>query len=164
MQRLPIILVLLGLTLATQVRQNVVFRKVSEVTTTRSRWSITFVIDLNPYVTVMNTVGENINHLLGVIRTVVENRAPGSNGLVNDFRGLSNELETLRETYFGVNARLAAYHALHPRNKRSLVPFIGQAFSFLFGTVSEGDLGAIRRNLHILRSNQVCRSGKFVLD
>ena len=151
MQRLPIILVLLGLTLATQVRQNVVFRKVSEVTTTRSRWSITFVIDLNPYVTVMNTVGENINHLLGVIRTVVENRAPGSNGLVNDFRGLSNELETLRETYFGVNARLA----LRPRNKRSLVPFIGQAFSFLFGTVSGGDLGAIRRNLHILRSNQV---------
>ena len=155
MQRLPIILALLGLTLATQVRQNVVFRKVSEVTTTRSRWSITFVIDLNPYVTVMNTVGKNINHLLGVIRTVVENRAPGSNGLVNDFRGLSNELETLRETYFGVNARLAAYHALHPRNKRSLVPFIGQAFSFLFGTVSGGDLGAIRRNLHILRINQV---------
>ena len=98
-------------------------------TTTRSRW---FVIDLNPYVTVMNTVVENINHFLGVIRTVVENRAPGSNGLVNDFRGLSNELETLRETYFGVNARLAAYHALHPRNKRSLVPFIGQAFSFRF--------------------------------
>ena len=85
MHRLPIILVLLGLTLATQVRQNVVFRKVSEVTTTRSRWSITFVIDLNPYVTVMNTVGENINHLLGVIRTVVENRAPRSNGLVNDY-------------------------------------------------------------------------------
>ena len=112
-------------------------------------------IDLNQYVTVMSTVGENINHLLGVIRTVVENRAPGSNGLVNDFRGLSNELETLRETYFGVNARLAAYHALHPRNKRSLVPFIGQAFSFVFGTVSEGDLGAIRRNLHILRINQV---------
>ena len=72
MQRLPIILVLLGLTLATQVRQNVVFRKVSEVTTTRSRWSITFVIDLNPYVTVMSTVGGNINHLLGVIRTVVQ--------------------------------------------------------------------------------------------
>ena len=103
----------------------------------------------------MSTVGENINHLLGVIRTVVENRAPGSNGLVNDFRGLSNELETLRETYFGVNARLAAYHALQPRNKRSLVPFIGQALSFVFGTVSEGDLGAIRRNLHILRINQV---------
>ena len=117
MKRLPIILVLLGLTLATQVRQNVVFRKVSEVTTIRSRWSITFVIDLNQYVTVMSTVGENINHLLGVIRTVVENRAPGSNGLVNDFRGLSNELETLRETYFGVNARLAAYHALHPREE-----------------------------------------------
>ena len=155
MQRLSFILVLLGLALATQVRQNVVFRKVSEVTTTRSRWSLTFVIDLNPYVTVMKTVEGNINNLLGVIQTVVENRAPGTNGLVNDFRGLNNELKTLRETYFGVNARLGEYHALHTRTRRSLVPFIGQAFSFLFGTVSEGDLGAIKQNLHILRNNQV---------
>ena len=48
-------------------------------------------------------MSQNINHWLGVIRTVVENRAPGSNGLVNDFRGLSKELETLRETYLRVN-------------------------------------------------------------
>ena len=155
MQRLSVILVLLGLALATQVRQNVVFRKVSEVTTTRSRWSLSFVIDLNPYVTVMKTVEGNINNLLGVIQTVVENRAPGTNGLVNDFRGLDTELKTLRETYFGINARLGEYHALHTRTRRSLVPFIGQAFSFLFGTVSEGDLGAIKQNLHLLRNNQV---------
>ena len=152
MQRLSVILVLLGLALATQVRQNVVFRKVSEVTTTRSRWSLTFVIDLNPYVTVMKTVQGNINNLLGVIQTVVENRAPGTNGSVNDFRGLENELKTLWETYFGVNARLGEYHALHTRTRRSLVPFIRQAFSFLFGTASGGDLGVIRQNLHILRN------------
>ena len=155
MQRLSVILVFMGLALATQVRQNVVFCKVSEVTTARSCWSLTFVIDLNPYVTVMKTVEGNINNLLGVIQAVVENRAPGTNGLVNDFRGLDNELKTLRETYFGVNTRLGEYHALHTRTRRSLVPFIGQAFSFLFGTVSEGDLGAIRQNLHILRNNQV---------
>ena len=75
--------------------------------------------------------------------------------MVNDLRGLSNELKTLRETYFGVNARLTEYHALHTSTSRSLVSFIGQAFSFLFGTVSEEDLGAIRRNLHVLRDNQV---------
>ena len=62
MQRFLIILVLLGLTLATQVRQNVVLRKISEVTTTRSRWSITFVIDLNPYATVVSTVGNKTKH------------------------------------------------------------------------------------------------------
>ena len=90
MQRLSVILVFMGLALATQVRQNVVFCKVSEVTTTRSCWSLTFVIDLNPYVTVMKTVEGNINNLLGVIQTVVENHAPGTNGSVNDFRGLEN--------------------------------------------------------------------------
>ena len=59
--------------------------------------------DLNPYVTVTSTMEGNINHLLGVIQNVVENHAHGSNGLVNDFQGLSNEIKTLHETYFGVN-------------------------------------------------------------
>ena len=31
------------------VRDNVIFRKVSDVTTTRSKWTVTLVIDLKPY-------------------------------------------------------------------------------------------------------------------
>ena len=79
----------------------------------------------------------------------------GTNGLVNDFQDrLVKELQALRETHFGVHAQLTEYKVLHPRTKHSLLPFVGQAFSFLFGTVSDGDLGPIRRNLHILRRNQ----------
>ena len=85
------------------VRQNAVFHKISEVTTIISCWSITSVTDLNPYVTVTSTVEGNLNHLLGVIQTVVENHAHGSNGLRNNFQGLSHEIKTLHETYFGVN-------------------------------------------------------------
>ena len=38
--------------------------------------------------------------------------------------------------------------------KCSLLPFVGQAFNFLFGTVSDGGLGQIRRHLHVIRRNQ----------
>ena len=115
---------------------------------------ITFVIDLNLYLPVMGNIEENICHRLGVIRTIMENHSPGTNGLVNNFQGLVQEIQTLRETHFGVSAQLTAYKALQPRAKCSLLPFVGQAFSFLFRTVSDGDLRAIRRNLHVLRRNQ----------
>ena len=127
------------------VRQNAVVRKISEVTTTISCWSISSVTDLNPYVTVTSTMEGNLNHLLDVIQTMVENHAHGSNGLGNHFLGLSNEIKTLHETYFGVNTRLAERPAVHARNKRSVRWFLLSGKRFLFGTVSEseGDLGTI---------------------
>ena len=63
------------------------------------------------------------------------------------------ELQTLPETHFGVHKQLTQCTALHPTAKRSLLPFVGQEFSSLFGTVSDGDLGEIRRTLHVLRTN-----------
>lgn len=38
--------------------------------------------------------------------------------------------------------------------RRSLLPIIGKAFSFLFGTVSEDDLQGIRNNINNLANNQ----------
>ena len=40
------------------------------------------------------------------------------------------------------------------RDKRSLIPIIGQLMSTLFGTVSESDLENIDRNIKVLASNQ----------
>lgn len=40
------------------------------------------------------------------------------------------------------------------RDKRSLLPIIGKALSFLFGTVSESDLKEINKNINILAENQ----------
>ena len=39
-------------------------------------------------------------------------------------------------------------------NKRSILPFVGKAFSFLFGTISEDDLTSITNNIHSLSRNQ----------
>lgn len=40
------------------------------------------------------------------------------------------------------------------RRRRSLLPIIGKAFSFLFRTVSESDLQGIRKNINNLANNQ----------
>ena len=155
MLRAPFYLVLIGLTLSVQVRENIVFRKISEVTTSRSRWTVTFVIDLDPYAAVLGRIEATIDSTMGIIHSVMDNNPPEASGLINNFRQLITELRTLKETHFGYVGRFAEYKILHPRAKRSLLPFVGQAFSCLFGTVSDGDLESIRRNLRRLRDNQL---------
>ena len=40
------------------------------------------------------------------------------------------------------------------RKRRSLLPFIGDITSFLFGTVTGSDLNSVKRNLKLLSNNQ----------
>ena len=47
--RLSLMLLFYGLSESVLVKRNVIFQKLNEITTTRSRWLVTFVIDLNPY-------------------------------------------------------------------------------------------------------------------
>ena len=46
------------------------------------------------------------------------------------------------------------YRTLYGRQKRSLLPFVGKALHFLFGTVTDGDLSVIRSNVNKLAKNQ----------
>jgi hypothetical protein len=55
------------------------------------------------------------------------------------------------------------------RSKRGLIPIVGKALSFLFGTVSEDDLTSIRSNLRALTTSQnkmihVIQEGMTILN
>ena len=55
------------------------------------------------------------------------------------------------------------------RYKRGLIPIVGKALSFLFGTVSEDDLTSIKSNLRALTISQnklirVVREGMTILN
>lgn len=41
------------------------------------------------------------------------------------------------------------------REKRALLPIVGKALSFLFGTGDEDDLTVIRNNIQTLANNQI---------
>ena len=63
---------------------------------------------------------------------------------------LRDEIENLLD---GVND----YQQLstgHSRRKRALIPFVGKALNWLFGTVSQDDLNVIRGNINLLSANQ----------
>ena len=61
--------------------------------------------------------------------------------------GIRIFLDSIVETYQN-------FRILQTRSKRSLLPIVGKALSFLFGTVSEDDLQSIKSNINKLAANQ----------
>ena len=52
-----------GLTSSLLIQYNVVFQKINEITTIRSRWLLTFVIDLEPYEQLITKLGQDFENV-----------------------------------------------------------------------------------------------------
>jgi len=149
------------------MNENEVFRKVNDITTTRSKWTVSFVIDLQTYSHFIDKAKTDITNAETVAKQLVEHyNRPKEDGFLNNFVGLANELQTLKdiqEMIFKTEYRTLGTQA--NREKRSLLPIIDQISSFLFGTLSEGDLDEIKSNSRIrldvkARSpRRTCRAG-----
>lgn len=153
-------LLFFGLTEQALIQRNVIFQKVNEVTTTRSRWLITFVTDLEPYEKFMSKMKDDFSKV-GESISMVEKMTAKTQGFIDAqtfFNGpimaLKQELVSLRVSYENSENMFVTFKSLQHRSRRSLIPFIGSALSFLFGTVSDQDLNSIRRNVHTLSQNQ----------
>ena len=67
---------------------------------------------------------------------------------------LKVEIASMNISYRNLYNTFATIKLLQDREKRSLLPFTWSALSFLFGTMSDADLGSIRRNIGLLNKNQ----------
>jgi len=141
---------------ATVVRENVVFQKVNEIFVNDAKWLITFVHDLTPYTEFIDKVHENTNKIRNVMTEVIDQFSDQNiKSYVETFKSLEIEIQLLTETYKSVQQTFDQYTSLIvKRNKRSLIPVVGEALSFLFGTVSYSDLDNINDNIKILAKNQ----------
>ena len=76
---------------------------------------------------------------------------------VEIFKSLQIEVDLLTDTYKSIYKSFEDYKTLHKhsgRVKHSILPFVGQLMSTLFGTISESDLENINENINILAKNQ----------
>ena len=77
---------LAGICQAVLIHENVVLYKTNDITTTRERWMVTMVIDLNPFDLFINKIHRNIQNAAGVARAIVEyNEAPKKQGFYEYF-------------------------------------------------------------------------------
>ena len=155
-----IILIIQCTSAAILMRENVIFQQLDVVSTTNSDWKITFVSDISSFQGLTDKLykaqDEVRYHLMALLKRY---DIPVNRGIYHAFEGQTKELDALRimldelqDTYNDI--RTLQQPSQKRRSKRSLLPIVGKALSFLFGTVSEDDLHSINSNINKLANNQ----------
>lgn len=148
-------LLAISLVQGSSLHENVVFRKVNEVTMSRSQWLVTFVIDLEPYERLIVKLTDDIDRLQATNRDIISKYSKMEQlAFADSFIQLGHELKTLSDTYYGILQSYTDYKSLYGRERRSVLPFVGKALHFLFGTVTDSELESVRRNVNTLSLNQ----------
>ena len=131
--RPSLMLLFFGLVNSALVKRNVIFQKINAITTTRSRWLITFVIDLDHYEKLLSTLRDDFKIVEESIQTLeTMYAATNSRGFLNPetfFIGaimeLCRELVSLNASQEDISNMFVSFQSLRIRNRRSLLPFIG---------------------------------------
>ena len=164
---------------------NVLFHKVNTVSTTRSQWLFTFLVDLEPYINFVQNIkmrlGQNDKDLQDmmtqypilkrpVYQDAFNNLRTELNHLKSNFDVLDrtiNNFQLLNKKYPDTTKRTAKQtrpkqttkqttKQTRPRKrpKRAIIPLVGKALSFLFGTVSSSDLNTLKKGIKQLATSQ----------
>ena len=136
------------------LNQNVVFEKINTITTTRAQWTVTFVIDIKPYSNVLKNLNENLMRVSNFSRHAVRQCCNVESERYGPaFQKLSHKIEILLDFHAKLTREFNEYHILS-REKRSLLPFIGDALHYLFGTTSSKEVNKIENRLNDVELKQ----------
>lgn len=95
---LSLSLLIIGITGDVLLRKNVLFQKVNEVTTTRSRWLVTCVIETDKFHEFIRILDANINQLHGVILgTLSRYHEPAVEHFANSFEYLLIDIKAVND-------------------------------------------------------------------
>ena len=135
---------LLGLTEAQVTDENVVFHKENEVAIARSKWLYTFVLDLNPDDNFQMRLAIDVKNAAIVARNLAQlYDTPRWQGFLNSFIDLQKEIQALQDTHGNLIKYFIDVRTIKNRSKRALLPIIGKALHFLFGTLTSADVKKI---------------------
>ena len=102
------------------ISENVLFDKINTITTTKSKWLVTFVIDLKPFDRFLGQLSNDIVATAGLAQEIIRRYdKPGKEDLMNTFSNLRNEFKLLSQTRDPINDIFRDYKTLH-KNKRSI--------------------------------------------
>ena len=155
MKLLATITLLVGLTRSIIVKDNVVFYKRNDVSTTRAKWLVTFVLDLYPYSQFIELYKEEIKNAAVFTETAAAYyKRNGEKEFSAIFGSLLQEVQHLNETQLSIWSSLLEYKSLHSLNKRSILLFVRKILSFAFGTLTSRGSNSIYSAISSLNANQ----------
>lgn len=140
MKGLLLLMMMVG---AWRYSQNMIFKKLSEVIITRSKWLVTSVIDLNLYKLLLNKWESELIKL-SMTRMKVAQKYTREGWYLRLLYSL--ELETsMKSQWKDIRNFLKGFELLQTRRKSAVVPIVGKVLSILSRTVSERDAKIIRK-------------------
>ena len=144
------------------VQENLVFKKIADVTTSHQHWTVTLIVETKQYDTALDTILRKIAYTEEIVKLAkpalvrnLHSHLIGHKENLHWFSLLSNSIDELRIKCENIKTQLTKFRNLQSRKKRSLLPFVGGALSFLFGSVSEDELERISENVRKLEQNQL---------
>ena len=160
--RVVVLLLLFGVTVSNLTLKNVIFERRNVISTTRASWKLTLIENLQPYVNLFQTlyqtldgIDDSLDTALGDSGALKLHDPSDRPGLLLNFLRLNVEIKDLSDTLNEVRDNFLENMALkNKRSKRSLLPFVGDTMSFLFGTLSGTDLSRIKSSIRELAYNQ----------
>lgn len=137
------------------INENVIFQKTNDITVTHAKWLASFVIDLKPFNMFLDKLSEDISTAMLTSNTVLHKfKGKNMTEFSTTLLALQKEVAYLNETRNFICEGIKEYRLLPRRERRSLIPIIGEALSWAFGLISEKDLTNIRKNINNLAENQ----------
>ena len=114
------------------ISENVVFEKVKEITTTRSKWTVAFLFDINPYRELLARLNRSIVTIkekvaLVTLKENAVNRTPYMR-LLHSLTMIEQHVQNLELSREFLYKELVGIKSIHI-SKRSLIPIVGKALS-----------------------------------
>ena len=163
MVTLMCMLTLFGVGEAILMRRNVAFSRISQITSSRSSWTLTLINDISAFERISTKIAGSIKVAEWAAKLIEDNINEDRNPrMVNIIQHAKAGVEVLNRTRRVMYGNFAEHKHLQSRKKRSLLPGIGRAFGWLFGLSTDQDLSSIRRGIANLAKNQKTMSHVLV--
>ena len=144
-----------GTSYALEGFENVVFHLQNEITVTRAKWLVSFHIDLRQFDAALLNLQANLEEVRRRAEETDFKEEMNTNSPYGAaFMEIKEQLEELRSEKGRLVGRYNDFSSIGGRRKRSVLPFVGDALSYLFGVTSSADMRAVEKAVQRLKDTQ----------
>ena len=139
------------------MKENIIYKKVQDISPTRSVWKVALLLDLEPYEVMINRSLNDLNNLTVTTWSKIQQyESYVGPKMKHHLRNLDNELKFLQTSMDRVIDIFQNQQKLGKttRNRRAVIPVVGTLWRYLFGYGNQDEISAIKRSIRTLGVNQ----------
>ena len=141
------------------ISDTVIFQRISpHVSISHKDWLVTCIFDISNFHNVAQNVYQRIKYLSLTNENIIKKcKEHGYSYMGRDFESIAQEIENVNMTLTQQVNIFSDFHSIHQhrsKQKRAIIPFVGQALQFLFGTSTSAQYDDLKLHVRNLQDNQ----------